>query len=311
MNQQLLQLALKFRPDEIGFHDRWMKGERPLWDQPFVRADEHLKQGKQVAIFQHMRFLHHLEYTCDFVELAYAYAGQSTHLINRNEVTLQTGELMLINQHTTRENLPLGENDISVSFIVLPVFFETTLKMMGNSDSILRQFLLSCLHDKNQVGGYLHFKVADILPVQAMLESMIWSLVHDMQYSRSINQYAMGLLFMYLLNHTDKAHSGSKQDELIFRVLQYIDENFAEGSLMELAAHLGYNMTWLSRSIRQLTGKSFIQLQQKRRVDQAKFLLETTQLPVLEIAKQVGYSNSSHFYEIFQKHADCSPSKYR
>jgi len=108
-----------------------------------------------------------------------------------------------------------------------------------------------------------------------------------------------------------KTSRTSKREELTRKINQYIEERYVDGTLRELAKLLSYDKIWLSKVVQQLTGSSFKQLQQSRRVAQAKHLLDTTDLPVSDIAKQVGYNDTSHFYQLFKKLADCSPAEYR
>lgn len=61
--------------------------------------------------------------------------------------------------------------------------------------------------------GYLHFKVADVLPVQNLIENLIWTIKNDSLNKRSINQITMGLLFVQLLNNTDRVEVGNSSDE--------------------------------------------------------------------------------------------------
>ena len=311
MNQELLRHFREYRPQEKDYLKRLKSGNPYFCDENFVDATQHLKEGRQIALYHEYRFLHNAEHTHNFVEMAYTYAGTSTHIVDGNEIVMQAGELLILNQHATHKEMPLGESDILIYFIILPQFFTKTLSMMGNSESGLNQFLLSCLHNKEQAGGYLHFLVADVMPVQNLLENLIWSLANNVQYSHSVNQFTVGLLFLHLLNHTGKASSGSRRDEVVFKILQYVEERYADGSLAELAALLGYDMTWLSKNIKRLTGSNYENLRQSKRIEQAKFLLRTTPLAVSDIARQVGYGNSGYFYRLFRKQVGCSPETYR
>jgi len=312
MNQDLLRHFQPCSDAERYYLDVLNETGKPFTGtNPFIRSAAHLKDGMQIAINRQSRFVHHAQHKHDFVEMIYACAGQSSHLVNGNGVTLQTGELLLLNEWSMHENLPPGEHDITINFIILPQFFELTLGMMGDTESSLRKFLLNCLYGRDQQDSYLHFKAAEILPIQNLLENLIWSLVNDMQYRHNINQHTMGLLFLHLLGHADKVNSGSKRDELIFKILQYIDEHYADGTLDALAKRLDYNMEWMSRNIKRLTGSTFTQLQQNKRISQAKILLRTTNLTVTEIAKQVGYSNTSYFHRLFHEQEGCTPKEYQ
>ena len=67
----------------------------------------------------------------------------------------------------------------------------------------------------------------------------------------------------------------------------------------------------LSRTTLRLTGQSFSALLQRKRFDKAAELLETTMLPVSDIAAAVGYECQSFFYRRFQSIYGCSPASYR
>jgi YesN/AraC family two-component response regulator len=218
---------------------------------------------------------------------------------------------LLLNQHVRHETPPCDNDAIAFTFIILPQFFMTTLGMIGDEGGNLYRFLLSCLRNEDYASGYLHFKVADVPQIQCLIEGLLWALIGNVQYRRSVNQITMGLLFLHLLNHTDKASSGSKKDDLVFKILHYVEERYVDGTLGELAANLGYNMKWLSTAIKRMTGKPFKELQHDRRISQAKFLLNTTRLPITDIAKQVGYVNIGYFHRLFQARVGCSPGNYR
>jgi len=311
MDQELLRHFLELRLDEKNALVRQNNGT-PWIHKPSASQEYALLQdGKQIEIYQQERFIRVLEHIHDFVEIIYMYAGQNTYWVNGGEILLRTGELLLLNKLVMHEHLAPGEHDITINIVISPQFFTTTLNMMGDNESGLRKFLLNCLRGENQESGYLHFKVADVIPVQNLLENLIWSLANEVQYIRSVNQHTMGLLFLHLLSHTDKAHSGSKKDELTFQILKYVEERYADGSLAELAELLGYDMNWMSRNVKHLTGSNFEDLRQNKRISQMQFLLQTTTLTVPEIARQVGYRNSGYFYRLFRKRTGCSPETYR
>lgn len=131
-------------------------------------------------------------------------SGTTHHIVNGEDVFLQKGELLLLNQNAVQEIFPAGKEDVAVNFIILPEFFDYGLKMIEEEESLLRQFIIDCLRGQNESSGYLHFKVADVLPVQNLLENLIWTIVNKMPNKRSINQATMGLLFLQLMNHMDK-----------------------------------------------------------------------------------------------------------
>lgn len=275
-----------------------------------VRHRKLLSDGKLIRVRTHTRFVHFPEHTHDYIEAVYMCAGQTTHIINGKEFVLKEGELLFLGQNARQEILPAGENDIAVNFIIQPSFFDKTLEMLGAEETPIKNFLLSSLFGGDNQ-GYLHFKVSGVLPVQNLIENLIWTLINNTSNKRNINQTTMGLLFMQLLNHTDKLVYESREDRAIMQIFCYIEENYKNGSLTEAARLLHYDFYWLSREIKNRTGKTYTEHLQEKRLSQAAFLLKNTDLSVEEIALAVGYENKSYFHRIFNEKYKVSPKKYR
>ena len=275
-----------------------------------IRYKKLLADSKLIHARVHTRFVHFPEHTHDFIEAVHMCSGQTTHIINGKRLVLKEGELLLLGQNARQEILPAGEKDIAVNFIIQPSFFDKTLEMLGAEETPIKNFLLSALFDgENQ--SYLHFKVSGVLPVQNLIENLIWTLINNTTNKRNINQITMGLLFMQLLNHTDKLSYESREDKAIIDIFRYIEGNYKNGSLTEAAELLHYDFYWLSHEIKNRTGKTYTEHLQEKRLSQAAFLLKNTSLSVEEIAIAVGYENKSYFHRIFSKKYGATPKKYK
>ena len=269
-----------------------------------------LQPTKLITVRPHTRFVHFPEHTHDYVEIVYMCQGSTTHIVNGAKVELMAGELLLLGQNALQEILPAGEEDIAVNFIIRPEFFSATLSYLGDEETPLRRFIVDCLCGENET-GFLHFKVSDVLPVQNLVENLLWTLISDTPNKRGINQATMGLLFMQLLNHTDRLTVNNPEQETILRVLRYVEEHYRDGSLTEIAELLHYDTAWLSREIKRRTGKNYTDLVQDKRLSQALWLLKNTSKKVDDIAIAVGYENISYFHRLFAKRYGMSPKKIR
>ena len=185
--------------------------------------------------------------------------------------------------------------------------------MMGDENNALKDFLIGTLCSKDGMTSYLYFHVADILPIQNLVENMVWTIFYDMGNKRSSNQITMGLLLLQLLNHMDKMETGNSlfDTELIGTVLGYIEGHYRNGTLSELAKMMKYDVYWLSREIKKRTGKTYKELLQAKRMNQAAYLLSNSRLAVADIIESVGYDNSSYFYRKFKERYGVSPKEYR
>lgn len=272
-----------------------------------------LQKGKLIQVRPHTRFVHFPKHTHNYIEVIYMCQGSTSHIINGTEVVLEEGDLLFLNQNAVQEILPAGLNDIAVNFIVLPEFLDTAFSMMGDEANQLREFLVGALSGRDGETSWMYFHVADILPIQNLIENMVWTIFYDSSNKRSCTQITMGLLFLQLLNYMDKMETGgSKYDtEIAAAVLSYINEHYKTGTLSELAGQMGCDLYWLSREIRRRTGKTYKELLQEKRMQQAVYLLTSSSIPVTDIIESVGYENTTYFYRIFRKKYGMSPKEYR
>ncbi len=81
--------------------------------------------------------------------------------------------------------------------------------------------------------------------------------------------------------------------------------------MSDLAKENGYDLYQLSRLIKNVTGRTYTQLLQEKRLKQAVFLLENTRLSITDVSLDVGYSNFSYFYKIFREKYGMSPKQFR
>jgi len=112
------------------------------------------------------------------------------------------------------------------------------------------------------------------------------------------------------LYDTTKIPSG-KEGDIIDRVYQYCAEHYKEGSLVELADQLFLNSSYLSQLIRQKTGKTFSDLMNENRMQQAVILLENSDIKIYTIGHMIGYMNPNNFTRAFRNHFGIAPTEYR
>lgn len=283
----------------------YMDGSRDV-----ISGDKLLEKGKQIAIRPHTRFIHFPEHTHDYVEMVYMCQGKTHHVVNGVPLTLKQGELLMIGQHTRQEISKAEKDDIAVNFIVRPEFFQGILVFLGNEETPLRRFILGSLSGKTDT-GYLHFQVADLLPVQNLIENLLWTMIGNHRNRRGIYQMTMGLLMAELLEHTENLQFSSQEEGLTVTALRYIEEHYQSGSLTELAALTHYDVSTLSRLIKSRTGKNYTDLVQEKRLSQAAWLLRNTDQRVDDIALLTGYENISYFHRLFAARFGCTPRQYR
>jgi two-component system, response regulator YesN len=106
--------------------------------------------------------------------------------------------------------------------------------------------------------------------------------------------------------------NGDKLPKTAEKILEYIDEHFhTDISLNDVADWVGMSTTYVSKIIKEATGKSYLDYVNGKRVDRAKQLLASTQLTSKEIGFKIGFNNIQTFMRVFKKYEGITPGQYR
>lgn len=104
----------------------------------------------------------------------------------------------------------------------------------------------------------------------------------------------------------------NKEQKLIARITQYIDEHYAEDISLESVAAIAFmNPYYFSSFFKKQVGRNFKQYITDLRMEQAISLLKHTDLMVYQIAEKVGYNNARHFSDMFKKQTGKLPQEYK
>jgi AraC family transcriptional regulator len=96
------------------------------------------------------------------------------------------------------------------------------------------------------------------------------------------------------------------------RVIAYVESHLASDlSLSRLADVAGMSAFYFCRAFKQSTGITPHRYVLTRRMEQAKRLLETNGVSLLEIAEQVGFSDQSQFTRVFHRLVGTTPAQFR
>ena len=279
-----------------------------------VEADKLLKFRKLISVRTHTRFIDFIEHKHDYVEAIYVLKGSITNIINGEELRLVKGDLLFLNCHASHGIKACGKNDIAVNFIIKPNFFDETLLMLEEKNYI-SNFLVDTLRNDNTRGQFLLFKTEGIIPIENILENLIYSVISNKSLDeRNINKKLMGLLFMYLSHYAFVLEKNSKvnYEEMMVKIIEnYIETTYKTATLYEISRQLNSSIFQISRFIKSKFGQNFKELLQEKRFKIAERLLKETDLSVSDIINNIGYENNSYFHKKFREIYGVSPANYR
>ena len=99
---------------------------------------------------------------------------------------------------------------------------------------------------------------------------------------------------------------------ILRRVVEFIEANLHRNvSLSDLANLVGIVPDVLARKMKASIGASPYSYLLERRIRRAEVMLRASNMPIAEIALEVGFSSQSHFTAQFRKHSNLTPGAYR
>lgn len=100
---------------------------------------------------------------------------------------------------------------------------------------------------------------------------------------------------------------------LIEQIIEFINENclLCNFSIQETSEHFNMLLPNLSQFFKEKTGQNILDYSTNIRMNKAKVLLSTTQIPLKELGYQIGYYNVSSFIRRFKQTQGITPGDYR
>jgi AraC-like DNA-binding protein len=101
-------------------------------------------------------------------------------------------------------------------------------------------------------------------------------------------------------------------DPLVENIKNYVRENLAyDFTMEELAGAFNYTPKYVGRVFKSRTGQTVKEYCNQMKITQAKRLLVETDLPIENVALQVGFNSLTYFDRVFHKLNGISPQVYR
>lgn len=131
-------------------------------------------------------------------------------------------------------------------------------------------------------------------------------------YYSACTALAAALVLLCVQLSEEQRRRSKDKESLAAEVLLYLDEHFFEPITMEsLSRHFHVSASHLSHEVNSAFQLSPISYLISRRIRQAQWELVSTDCSLKEIALHVGYENTNHFSNLFQKRTGMKPLEFR
>lgn len=278
-----------------------------------------MESHEKIAFRKHPRFISVIEHKHDFLELTYALKGTATQIINGERVLMQQGDIIILDTNILHTIEPLSTDSIVINILMKEAYFNEQLLVRLSENQVISEFITSAIYRKSLKGRYLFFSRCDNSRIRNYIESAVWELTHPQLGSHESVKCYMILLFTELMRSiqyesalkNEPTRQTVKTSVSVFAIIQFISEHFMDYGLEETAHHFHIHPKYLTRLLKNYTGKSYIEMVQELRMEKAVALLHNTQKTIHEIAYESDFSNVNQFYKHFKKTYNQTPYEYR
>lgn len=272
-----------------------------------------LLTNSNISIMKESRFTSIPLHIHKVIEVNYIYSGTCTQIINGKKIKLNTGDVCLLDCNTPHEILDIGEEDIIIIIDMRKRYFTDgflqKLSLQGN----ITKFLVNSIQDNTNEKQFITFSTQNDAELRLLFQLMLCDYWNDEQNGETIDAY-MTIIFSKLLKifkNSDFSKYNVDKSILTLEILQYLEKNYKNTTLKEAAEHFNFNPTYFGNYIKKNTGKTFKELIIRKKLTTACYYLVNTDLPIYEIASEIGYENLGFFYKKFNEIYGMNPQEFR
>lgn len=254
----------------------------------------------------------------NYVEVIIPLLGDCQVVTKNEKIHVGQNDIIVIGNHTPHRVEPISEGSIVVNLTLKGSAFSLNdfdFLHRGGSTQTISSMLFSLLSNEGNGESYSLFQINHEPKIVDTLYDIIYEYYYPDAQTNQIIRFEILTLFSRLIRVAAKQNIKIKTNEKastnLLSLLLYIEKNYADITLEEMAHYFGFNSNYLSAYLKKQTGRTFIKLVQLQRINVAADYLANTNAPIEKIALKVGYENPSYFYKVFRKSLGISPTEYR
>lgn len=239
----------------------------------------------------------------DFYDYFFVIQGSCTLIVDKNNISLNKNEFILINKNIINKILSSSEDFIYISVGHSNMLFHSLISMSTYKLQLQRMAEIFVLETWN----YRVFKnnsdnisrifqdIYEINTQQMDLKSIL------------IQLKLMEYIVLFLENDSMKINLAKSSSN----VISYIGNNLASASLQDFAKLNHVSVSKASNDIQAIYQMNFLEIKHEIQMQETIHLLENPNISIEQILDRIGVVNKTHFYKLFKEAFGTTPKKYR
>lgn len=280
-----------------------------------MRFMEERLASERIVVFLHplpwnnnpKRLLH----THSFFELMYVYRGTCHNQFRETELMLAEGDILLLNPLKPHCPVTETEQDCLFNIVISIDYLKSAANVLLHDNPLFSAFFMEGIFRSSGGKEYLHFHSNE--ETRQAIERLIMEYYGRKPCFHAVVQSLLTEVFAYLSRMQPESGKllQNSNETLARNIYSYIQDHSGDVSLQILSNRYHLSESYLSRVIKQNLGRNFSDLVQEAKINRARFYLENSTMPILDIAFMCGYSDLSYFYKVFRQYYGTAPVAYR
>lgn len=249
-----------------------------------------------------------------FYEVVTVLSGHCTHVVNGKMFSMEKGDVCFVSPGTMHQLEAFNDETIIMNMLISKRFLSYSLYDFYNSNNLIANFFTMNTYT-NKDYEYLLFRTGKNDFLKESILELYYEAFQNKQFKKQIIENLTTVFFAKLIRDyafsVEQTYMTEKANTQSFEILSYIRNNFPDVSLDSMAKHFGYTMQYMSKKIKECSGRSFNEIMKVIRDEKARFYLLYTQHSIYDISAKLGYQNPESFIKSFKKRHKTTPGDYR
>ena len=232
--------------------------------------------------------------------------GTAEFVVDCHSYIVGKGDMLLVAPRMSVKLMKKSSDFGTCGLCMEPFFFDSLS---------IGSYVYKRLYNSSHTTYVLRLEDSDTVHIRKTLDLMSHYLTSDHPAEMAGSLVNFLLLQITEIFHSQNVHPAGrvKHSDALFRLFRkLLAENYRkEHELQFYADSLHISQTYLSRVIRQISGKTVNNYIAEALYTDARRLLVFTDLTVKGIAEQLGFSDQSSFGKFFKKKSETSPANFR
>ena len=285
----------------------------------YITESDVFRCNEEIAVFLQDPDFQNCLCKQDFVDVLFVLKGNCTCKFYKTDLTISPESVFL-----SRYSFCMIPHQVIHSFSpdpdcqILHIFFKLDSLKSHYSDLISanNMLLLFCSNMlyRTHYWNYLYFSVSYTDKLDTLLSEMYEEFHHKQIFHQNMLYYSAGMFFTLMERQLLSQISVSPSNPLRLvrydQIYSYICDNYQMTSSKEITEYFHISQSYLCKLFHE-NGTTVTTVIQEIRLQQARSLLEQSDLSVQNIAELVGYHDLTYFIKLFKQYFSVTPYQYR